>query len=182
MTQTRYHVFLSHGRESHPNARKMQALKAVADSFHGVTTVVLDHQATKDPAERLAQMNAAIQNSGVSPDNVILAGSSMGGWVCAQTASAMPVLGCLLLAPAFGMPTYPNANPILLAKNTLIIHGWDDETVPVGPVIETAQAQRLPLILLPDGHRLSDSMDRITDEFRGLLARCGLSAPRRNLG
>lgn len=175
MTQSTYHVFLSHGMESGPNASKMQALKAVADSFEGVTTVVLDHRATKDPAERLAQIMDAIKISGASPERVILAGSSMGGWVCAQTASEMPVLGCLLLAPALGMTAYPNSNPTLLAKNTLIIHGWDDDVVPAGPVIEIAQTQRLPLLLLPDGHRLSESMDLITGEFRRLLTRCGLS-------
>ncbi len=106
----------------------------------------------------------------------------MGGWVCAQTASEMPVLGCLLLAPALGMAAYPNSNPTLLAKNTLIIHGWDDDIVPAGPVIEIAQAQRLPLLLLADGHRLSDSMARITGEFQRLLARCGLSASERSPG
>ncbi|OEY65090.1 alpha/beta hydrolase family protein [Marinobacter sp. X15-166B] len=175
MTPTRYHIFLSHGRDSHPNARKMQALKAVADAFDGVTTAVLDHQVTKDPAERLTHMAAAIENAGASPDRIILAGSSMGGWVCAQTASEMPVLGCLLLAPALGLPSYPSTSPILRARHSLIVHGWDDEVVPVGPVIETAQAQRVPLLLLPDGHRLSNSMERITGEFHKLLVRCGLS-------
>jgi predicted esterase len=177
MSKTQYHVFLSHGLESGPNASKIQALKAVADAFDNVTTLALDHRATKDPAERLAQMAEAIQHSGASPDTIILAGSSMGGWVCAQTASKMPVLGCLLLAPALGLPAYPSANPIIKAKNSLIIHGWDDDVVPVAPVIEAAQAQRLPLVLVPDGHRLKHSIDRITGEFRSLLARCGLSVP-----
>lgn len=81
------HVFLSHGLESSPGSTKIQALKNVAETFDNVQAHAIDHTSSKDPAVRMAQMNEAISASGAAPENIILAGSSMGGWVCAQTSA-----------------------------------------------------------------------------------------------
>ena len=170
------HVFLSHGLESGPDSTKEQALKAEAETFAGVTVVALDHRSTNDPATRLQQMRAAIDESGARPENIILSGSSMGGWVCAQTSADTPVRGCFLMAPALAMKDYPGSSPRIQARHTQIIHGWDDDVVLPMPVIELAQAQKLPVLVLPDGHRLQDSLERLVSEFREFLAAC-LAAP-----
>ncbi|MBU2872611.1 YqiA/YcfP family alpha/beta fold hydrolase [Marinobacter salexigens] len=168
------HVFLSHGLESGPGGTKIQALKAVAESFEQVQAHAIDHRSSKDPDVRLDQMQEAISTSGASPDKIILAGSSMGGWVCAQTSAQRAVLGCFLLAPALAMPDYPQSSPRIQAKHVQIIHGWDDDVVPPMPVMELARQQALPALVLPDGHRLANSLERITEEFRAFLARIGL--------
>ncbi|MCK0162436.1 YqiA/YcfP family alpha/beta fold hydrolase [Marinobacter sp. S6332] len=167
------HVFLSHGLESGPGGTKIQALKAVAESFEQVQAHAIDHRSSKDPEIRLAQMQDAISASGANPDRIILAGSSMGGWVCAQTSAQRAVLGCFLLAPALAMPDYPQSSPRIQAKHVQIIHGWDDDVVPPMPVIELARQQALPILMLPDGHRLASSLERITEEFRTFLLRVG---------
>ena len=57
---TTTHVFLSHGLESGPGSTKIQAMKAAAERFTGVTAVAVDHRSSKDPATRLAQMRDAM--------------------------------------------------------------------------------------------------------------------------
>ncbi|AZT85749.1 alpha/beta hydrolase [Marinobacter sp. NP-4(2019)] len=174
MTTESIHVFLSHGLESGPGSTKIQAMKEAAESFPGVTAVAVDHRSSKDPATRLTQMRQAMEEANAVPERTILAGSSMGGWVCAQTSSEQPVLGCFLLAPALAMPRYPQSSPIIQAAHTQIIHGWDDDVVPVMPVIALAEQQKLPILMVPDGHRLENSLERVVSEFRQFLVRAGL--------
>lgn len=166
------HLFLSHGLESGPDSTKVTALKAEAETFDGVTAVALDHRSTNDPETRFKQMREAIDESGAAPENIILAGSSMGGWVCAHTSAEMPVLGCFLLAPALNMKDYPGSSPKIQAKHTQIIHGWHDDVVLPMPVIELAMDQDLPLLALPDGHRLQNSLPRLVIEFRRFMTDC----------
>lgn len=172
MSFSGFHVFLSHGKHSRPDSTKMLALQAVAEQFPGVRVQSVDHRNSTDPATRLLQMQAAISEAGADPQRTILAGSSMGGWVCAQTSAQTPVLGCFMLAPAFALEDYPQPKPIIAATFSEIIHGWQDEVVPVGPVLELAQQQRITTLVVNDGHRLANSMPRLTDEFRGFLQLC----------
>lgn len=166
------HVFLSHGLESGPDSTKVTALKAEAETFAGVTAIAVDHRSTNDPVTRMKQMRAAIDESGAQPENIILAGSSMGGWVCAQTSEDTPVLGCFLMAPALNMKDYPGSSPEIRARHTQIIHGWHDDVVLPMPVIELAMDQDLPLLGLPDGHRLQNSLPRLVTEFRRFMNDC----------
>ncbi|AOY89127.1 alpha/beta hydrolase [Marinobacter salinus] len=172
MTTPTLHVFLSHGLESGPGSTKIQAMKRAAESFPGVTAIAIDHRSTKDPAARLKQMDAALKGSNADPERTVLAGSSMGGWVCAQTSAMLPVLGCFLLAPALALEKYPQSSPRIRAQHSQIIHGWDDDVVPVMPVLELARQQGLPALALPDGHRLENSVDRVVTEFRLFLEIC----------
>jgi len=172
MTDITTHVFLSHGLESGPGSTKIQAMKAEAETFRNVQAHAIDHRGTKDPALRLAQMREAMAGCGANPDNSILAGSSMGGWVCAQTSSETPVLGCFLLAPALAMAKYPQSSPTIRARHSQVIHGWDDNVVPVAPVLDLARKQGMPILVLPDGHRLENSIGRVLSEFRQFLETC----------
>ncbi|QSP95796.1 alpha/beta hydrolase [Marinobacter salinisoli] len=172
MTSPEFHVFLSHGLESGPGSTKIQAMKAVAEAFPGVTATALDHRTTKDPATRFRQMADAMAEAGAVPERTVLAGSSMGGWVCAHTSSQTPVLGCFLLAPALALPQYPQSSPRIRARFAQMILGWDDHVIPVMPVLELAHDQKLPTLILPDGHRLENSVERVSEEFRRFLERC----------
>jgi predicted esterase YcpF (UPF0227 family) len=172
MTLPIFHVFLSHGLESGPGSTKIQAMKAVAETYPGVLAEAVDHRSTKDPATRLRQMQSAMERVGAEPGRTILAGSSMGGWVCAQTSSLNPVLGCFLLAPALALAGYPQSRPTISATFSQIIHGWDDDVVPVLPILELARQQRISTLLLNDGHRLENSVQRIAQEFDHFLKAC----------
>lgn len=172
MSQKKIHVFLSHGLESGPDSTKIQALKAEAEHFPDIEALALDHQGIMDPAVRIKQMLRAMDSAGADPERTILVGSSMGGWVCAETSARTPVLGCFLLAPALAMPRYPDSHPEIQASQTQIIHGWQDDVVEPMPVIELAQKQNLSILMLADGHRLADSLNRIVAEFRLFMHRC----------
>ncbi|MCM0614180.1 alpha/beta hydrolase [Marinobacter sediminum] len=172
MTTPTIHVFLSHGLESGPGSTKVQAMKQAAETFPGVIATAIDHRSSKEPATRLEQMKSAMKESNADPARTILAGSSMGGWVCAQTSATQPVLGCFLLAPALAMARYPHSSPCIQARHTQIIHGWDDDVVPVMPVLELAREQDLPTLVLPDGHRLENSLGRVVGEFHLFLEMC----------
>ncbi|MBE0487033.1 YqiA/YcfP family alpha/beta fold hydrolase [Marinobacter sp.] len=174
MSEPDVFVFLSHGLESGPGSTKIQALKSVAEAFAGVRAEAIDHRSTKDPAQRLEQMRSAMAAAGADPARSVLAGSSMGGWVCAQTSADTPVLGCFLLAPALALPKYPESRPCIRAQFTQIIHGWHDDVVPPMPVIELAQSQNLPILMLPDDHRLTLSVNRVANEFQAFLITAGL--------
>lgn len=172
MTHTPIHVFLSHGLESGPGSTKIQAMKAEAETFPIIKAHAIDHRSSKDPATRLAQMREAMVQCDANPAHTILAGSSMGGWVCAQTSSETPVLGCFMLAPALAMARYPQSSPLIQARQCQIIHGWADDVVPVAPVLDLARDQGLPMLVLPDGHRLQNSLGRVVSEFREFLQTC----------
>ncbi|MEQ9545654.1 MAG: YqiA/YcfP family alpha/beta fold hydrolase [Marinobacter sp.] len=174
MTATTTHVFLSHGLESGPGSTKIQAMKQAAEAFPGVVAVAVDHRSSKDPATRLEQMKDAMEKAGAVPERTVLAGSSMGGWVCAQTSAHQRVLGCFLLAPALALPGYPQSRPVIQANHIQLVHGWDDDVVPAMPVLELAEHQKLPILVVPDGHRLENSLERVVSEFRQLLIRAGL--------
>jgi predicted esterase YcpF (UPF0227 family) len=172
MTLPIIHVFLSHGLESGPDSTKIQAMKSISEKYPGVVAEALDHRSSKDPTTRLKQMQAAMERAGADPQRTVLAGSSMGGWVCAQTSAMTPVLGCFLLAPALALIRYPQSRPQISATFSQIIHGWEDDAVPVMPVLELAQQQRISVLILNDGHRLENSVARITQEFERFLKTC----------
>ncbi|MFO7530184.1 MAG: YqiA/YcfP family alpha/beta fold hydrolase [Marinobacter sp.] len=166
------HLFLSHGLESGPGSTKIQAMKQAAEAFPGVRAEAIDHRSNKEPDVRLKQMKTAMESADADPARTILAGSSMGGWVCAQTSALTPVLGCFLLAPALALPRYPQSSPVIQARHTRIIHGWDDDVVPVMPVLELAREQRITTLVLPDGHRLQNSVDTVVREFTLFVETC----------
>ena len=172
MTLPSFHVFLSHGLESGPGSTKIQAMKSVAEKYPGVVAEAVDHRSSKDPQTRLKQMQAAMERVGADPGRTVLVGSSMGGWVCAQASQLTPVLGCFLLAPALALAGYPQSRPQISATFSQIIHGWKDDVVPVMPVLELAQQQRISTLVLNDGHRLENSVQRITHEFEHFLEAC----------
>lgn len=176
MTLQIFHVFLSHGMESGPGGAKIQALKTAAEQSPGVIAHAVDHRSSKDPEVRLQQMKAAMADAGADPQHTILVGSSMGGWVCAQLSAEIAVLGCFMLAPALALESYPQSRPQIGARFSHIIHGWEDDVVPVAPVLELAREQRIPILVLNDGHRLENSVPVIVNEFRQFLLRTGIAS------
>ncbi len=168
-------VYLSHGLESGPGALKIQALKGVAEALDDCEPVVMDYRGLNEPQQRLHHLLTTIAERNDTLANCVLAGSSLGGWLSAAVSAQQPVLGCFLLAPALGLPDYPQTSLTLQAKHTHIIHGWQDTVVPPSPVIEHAQQQRLSLRMLDDDHRLHSSLDTILVDFERFLRQCGSS-------
>jgi alpha/beta superfamily hydrolase len=99
---------------------------------------------------------------------LILAGFSFGGFVQACAAQQLHPQQMILIAPAVGRFPMP---PI--SHDTLIIHGEQDEIVPLVDVFNWARPQQLPIVVLPGvDHffhgRLTQLKQIVRQHFMGL--------------
>ncbi len=102
----------------------------------------------------------------------------MGGWVSAMACGHLKPNALLLLAPALYFPGYDEPAPIP-PQLSCVIHGWDDDIVPVERAIRYAGAHRVPLHVLDSGHGLNDRLAAIETLFDQLLQRAQLDAAYR---
>lgn len=161
-------VCFCHGRESGPWGTKIRRLARVAEQS-GCRVVSPDDRETQDPEERVQRL---LTLAAGLPGPLVLVGSSMGGYVAAVAAAQLQPIGLFLLAPAVGLPGYAVAEPVPATPHITIVHGWDDDIVPVDNVLRYASARRAELHLLPDGHILHNELDRIERLFADFLGAC----------
>ncbi|GAB2610921.1 alpha/beta hydrolase [Novilysobacter erysipheiresistens] len=171
----RGHCILSHGFESGPDATKVTALAEVAErlgwSCERPDYTDLDGKREVsdlgDVPARLQRLQA-LASAAAARGPLVLAGSSLGAYVSGLVSLQVPVAGLFLMAPPIRMG---EAHPFDAAGvPTSIIHGWDDELCPGAEVIEWARARRARLLLVDDGHRLSDHVATSAGAFEQLLA------------
>ena len=120
-----------------------------------------------DPDERVQLLIDLAPNA----DRLVLVGSSMGGYVSAVAAETLEVAGLFLLAPAFYMDRGLQQQPQAKAGLTRVVHGWQDEVIPVEHAIRYAQQHAVELELFQDGHRLLNVLPLIAKSFENFLAR-----------
>lgn len=161
----------SHGKESGPWGAKIVALAAVARSL-GVAVESIDYQGIDDPRERVEKL--LVQGAQL-PGPLVLIGSSMGGHVsaAAEATSSLPVRGLFLLAPAFYMPGFEAHTPRDVRCPAALVHGWNDDIVPVENSVRWAREQRATLTVLDSDHRLQDRIEDISALFRRFLESLG---------
>ena len=173
---TRCHCILSHGFESGPDATKVTALAEVAERLgwsherpdYTDLDARRDISSLGDVVARLARLRGLAQ-AAAARGPVVLAGSSLGGYIAGRISLEVPVCGLFLMAPAIAMGPLPALDAA--AVPVTIIHGWDDELIPAQAVVDWAHARRADLLLVNDGHRLSDHVDASAEAFGQLLAR-----------
>ena len=79
---------------------------------------------------------------------LILSGFSFGGYVQARAAQSLHPQRLILVAPAVGRFAMPD-----VPSDTLLIHGDQDDVVPLDEVMQWAQPQQLPIVIMPGaGH------------------------------
>jgi predicted alpha/beta-hydrolase family hydrolase len=173
----RGHVILSHGSDSSPDATKVSALAALAESL-GWRTQRPDHRADDalghagSVVPRVARLRAAIEALDAPP---VLVGSSMGAFAAGLASLEAPVAGLFLLATPSEIPGYPQPFDARRGVPTLLVHGWNDEVCPLDGIYAYAGRHRLPLLVYNDDHRLGASVDAIAAQFRLFLD--GLGTP-----
>lgn len=158
-----------HGSLSSPWGAKSTALAQAAKEA-GLTMEGPDFQDQEDPDQRVERLLSILAEQ---DGPAILAGSSMGGYVAAAAAAKCDVRGLFLLAPAFYLPGYAVHVFSGLPDAVTVIHGWDDDVVPAENSIRFARRHSARLHLLPDGHRLSESVEEIVPLFTRFLATTG---------
>jgi fermentation-respiration switch protein FrsA (DUF1100 family) len=87
----------------------------------------------------------------------------MGGHVATAAAEKTGAIGLFVLAPAYYMEGYEELTPGAPAIPITIVHGWDDDIVPVENSIRFSKACNATLHLVDGDHRLSANIDEITD-------------------
>lgn len=81
---------------------------------------------------------------------LILAGFSFGGFVAARVREHIEASQLLLVGVAVGKYALPTP---CVPDDTLVIHGEEDDVIPLASVFEWARPQSLPVIVLPGtGH------------------------------
>ncbi len=143
-------VVFSHGKETGPNGRKITQLREIAEQA-GAQTISVDYTKTMQPEDRVQIL---LTTELPAYDHLILVGSSMGGYVSTRASEQLKPDGLVLMAPAFGMVDYPVPYPIPSTSNVAVVHGWQDEVIPVGNVIAWAKQHQLRLQLVNDDHSL----------------------------
>ena len=75
---------------------------------------------------------------------LILAGFSFGSFVQTRVARRVPVERLALIAPAVN-----RFDPEPVREDTLVVHGDEDDVVPLGAVLAWAKPQHLPIVVVP---------------------------------
>ena len=124
----------------------------------------IDGTITRWRADTLAVLNEIA----VGPQ--ILVGSSMGGYVSAMACDALEPEALLLMAPALYLDGYPG-EPAGCPDDTIVVHGWGDDIVPLDSSYTFAKSRRAALHVVADGHRLAESIEFIGALFSAQLKR-----------
>ena len=164
-------VVFSHGKESGPMGSKIQRLMEEANRF-GLKTISVDYRNCATASERVALLNDTLKQLDAPPQQVVLVGSSMGGYVSTVVANNLPVAGLFLMAPALWMPaeeyTIQSYQP--LTSKVEITHGFNDDVVPCENSIRFAREHEGTVLhLVPDDHRLRASLDFLACQFRRFI-------------
>lgn len=159
-------VVFAHGMESAPWGTKITALAEIARRL-GFAAESPDFRHTQDFDERVSHLLA------LKPEcsgRLVLAGSSMGGYVAAHACAVLKPAGLFLMAPALYFENY-DAEPTGCPALTTVVHGWKDDVVPVDRALRFARTRGADLHLLDSGHTLSDRIPVLEPIFAELLKR-----------
>jgi len=165
------YVVFSHGKESGPLGTKIQRLMAVAEEF-GLKTKFIDYRECATAGERVSLLNDYLNQLDVPINQVLLVGSSMGGYVSMVVANDQPVAGLFLMAPALWMTAeeYTVQSYAPKTPHIEITHGMLDDTVPYENSIRFAKEHDGTILhLVPDDHRLKESHDFLAYQFQRFL-------------
>ena len=108
-------------------------------NFRGVGATEGSHDEGRGELEDLAAIVAHLK-----PEHLVLAGFSFGAGVQALLAQRVKAEKLILVGVAvtrFQLPPAP--------AGTLVIHGENDDTVPLAAVLDWARPQDLPVVLVP---------------------------------
>lgn len=155
----------SHGKESGPNGLKLTELGRVASAL-GARTVNIDYRETMDPERRIDIFKREIPDCA---QQLVLVGSSMGAYVSTVISNQRNVNGLFLLAPAWGLLGYRERHLLPKATAIHVVHGWQDEVIQPGVVIDGCMAIGASLTLVDDDHRLGNSIPTLKAIFKSYL-------------
>lgn len=150
-------VVFSHGKGASPAGHKISYLAPIAENL-GWRTLAVDYTDLENPDDRVNRLLATDLGAYAK---LVLAGSSMGGYVSAAASSTLKPDGLFLMAPAFYMDGYRIRKPASFAKKTFVTGGWNDDIVPAEFVFRFARETKAELHLFNSDHLLWDVLPQI---------------------
>ena len=159
-------IIFNHGKESGPWGSKITKMAKHAKNFCDCNIHSINYQDLTSPDARVQRL---IEYLTPLKGKIFLVGSSMGGYVSTVASAQIPISGLMLLAPAFYLPNYAITKPTTPCKNISIIHGWNDKVVPYQNSITFAHQHKAKLLLVNDGHRLSESGMVLNNELEQII-------------
>ena len=161
-------IIFSHGKEGSPNGSKSKILKKVAEDLRH-DFIAIDFTNCKDAAARVDLLKKELR--GYADEQIVLVGSSMGGYVSASVSNEYETAGLFLIAPALYLRPleYEVQHFECKAKNILVRHGWDDELIPPENSIKFCKQHNAALIIEKDNHRMSETKDSLKRSFEDFL-------------
>lgn len=166
----RYVVF-SHGKDSTPWGKKITALADVARG-EGYEVESVDYRGIDTARGRIDKL---IEVCKALPGDLVLAGSSLGGYVTVTAASMLHASGVFIMAPALYMDGLPPLRERILDCPTTIVHGWHDQVVPVDHSMRFAREYTAALHVVDSDHQLHSQLRLIKYLFEYFLI--GLDLP-----
>src|SRR5258705_1303287 len=130
------HVVFSHGQESGPWGRKISALAEVARS-EGYVAHSVDYRGLEEPRARVGKL---VDFCKELAGDLVLVGSSLGGYVAVTSASLLHARGVFLMAPALYMQGLPELRASMPDCPAAVGPGGPDHGVPLQPSVRFAQA------------------------------------------
>jgi pimeloyl-ACP methyl ester carboxylesterase len=159
------YVIFSHGKDGEPWSRKISGMAEIARA-EGYRADSLDYRGLDTPRERVTKLVEYCQKL---PGELVLVGSSLGGYVAVAAASLLHARGLFLLAPALLVSDLPPLRQGVIDCPTTIVHGWRDTVVPPEHSVEFARQYRANLHLLDSDHRMYDQLQMINYFFEHFL-------------
>lgn len=144
------HVVFSHGLDGEPWGTKVMALADTARS-EGYQPESVDYRGIDSPRDRIAHLMEFCQDL---QGELVLVGSSLGGYVSVAAASHLHARGVFLMAPAIYAQGLPELRKGVLDCPSLVVHGWQDEVIPYEQSMRFARAYGSSLHLVDDDHLL----------------------------
>lgn len=167
-------VVFSHGKDATPWGKKITALADVARG-EGYEVESVDYRGIDTPRGRIDRLIEVCK--GLSGD-LVLAGSSVGGYITVAAASLLHARGVFLMAPALYVEGLPALRERIIDCPTSIVHGWQDAVVPVEHSIRFAREYGATLHLLASDHQLHSQLRLIKYLFEFFLIHLDLPPER----
>ena len=159
------HVVFSHGLDGSPFSTKIRALYEIAEG-EGFDVAAVDYRGITDPDERVQMLSDFCRDfSG----HLVLAGSSLGGYVSLAAAPTLHARGVFLMAPALYMPGIPALKRGVPACPIALVHGWRDAVIPPEQSMRFANENKLALHMVESDHRLHDVLPFLQYLFQYFL-------------
>ncbi|MEX0331461.1 MAG: hypothetical protein AB3N64_08575 [Puniceicoccaceae bacterium] len=161
-------LFIASGGSGDPNSPKIKCLSNVAVQ-KGIEYILPDWRYLPcDPEPRLKDLE---ERTDQKFESLVLAGSSLGGYVCSVYAHKRKVDGLFLLTPILGKDGYKDDSPKPMSEDTVIIAASEDEYTNAKDVIAFAKTINASLHLLSGNHSLENHSEFIAREFGAFIDR-----------